>query len=73
MTGYAELVTATNFSFLRGGAHAEELVVRAAELGLHAIGIADVNTLAGVVRAPTSTLTPCSLAAICARDRKSVV
>ncbi|MEL6112843.1 MAG: error-prone DNA polymerase [Pseudomonadota bacterium] len=51
MTAYAELVTATNFSFLRGGSHAEEVMVRAAELGVYAVGIADVNTLAGVVRA----------------------
>ncbi len=41
----------TNFSFLRGGSHPEELVMRAAELGYRAIGVADRNTLAGVVRA----------------------
>ena len=51
MTAFAELVAATNFSFLRGAAHAHEMVGRAAELGLDAIGIADRNTLAGVVRA----------------------
>jgi error-prone DNA polymerase len=50
---YAELAVATNFSFLRGASHAEELVERAGELGLAAIGIADRNTLAGVVRAHT--------------------
>ena len=50
---YAELAVATNFSFLRGASHAEELVERASELGLAAIGIADRNTLAGVVRAHT--------------------
>jgi len=48
---YAELATTTNFSFLRGASHPEELVARAAELGLAGIGIADRNTLAGVVRA----------------------
>jgi error-prone DNA polymerase len=48
---YAELAVATNFSFLRGASRAEELVAAAAELGLSAIGIADRNTLAGVVRA----------------------
>ncbi|MCW3476561.1 error-prone DNA polymerase [Limobrevibacterium gyesilva] len=48
---YAELQTATAFSFLRGASHAEELVAMAAALGLAAIGIADRNTLAGVVRA----------------------
>jgi error-prone DNA polymerase len=51
MTGYAELAVTTNFSFLRGASHGHELVARAAELGLAAIGIADRNTLAGVVRA----------------------
>ena len=48
---YAELQAASNFSFLRGASHPEELVERAAELGLAAIGIADRNTLAGAVRA----------------------
>ena len=48
---YAELQATTNFSFLRGGSHPEELVMRAAELGYRAIGVADRNTLAGVVRA----------------------
>ena len=51
MSGFAELVAATNFSFLRGASHAEEIVQQAAALGLAAIGIADRNTLAGVVRA----------------------
>ena len=48
---YAELQVTTNFSFLRGASHPDELVRRAAELGLAAVGIADRNTLAGVVRA----------------------
>jgi error-prone DNA polymerase len=51
MTGYAELAVTTNFSFLRGASHPEELVAQAKGLGLHAIGVADRNTLAGVVRA----------------------
>src|SRR5262245_35175503 len=51
MTPFAELVGATNFSFLRGASHAQEMVEQAAALGLAAIGIADRNTLAGVVRA----------------------
>ncbi|WP_300396753.1 error-prone DNA polymerase [Henriciella sp.] len=51
MSAYAELAVTTNFSFLRGASHAEELVLQAARLGLSAIGIADRNTLAGVVRA----------------------
>ncbi len=51
MIPYAELAVTTNFSFLRGASHAEELVQRAAELGLAGIGIADRNSFAGVVRA----------------------
>jgi error-prone DNA polymerase len=49
--GYAELCVTTNFTFLTGASHPEELVVRAAELGLAAIAITDRNSLAGVVRA----------------------
>ena len=51
MTGYAELCTTSNFTFLKGASHPEELVVRAADLGLAAIAITDQNSLAGVVRA----------------------
>lgn len=50
-TPYAELCIATNFSFLRGASHADELVAMARHQGLRAIGIADRNTLAGIVRA----------------------
>ena len=48
---YAELQATTNFTFLRGGSHPEEMVERAAELGYKAIAITDRNTLAGIVRA----------------------
>ncbi|MEZ5849608.1 MAG: error-prone DNA polymerase [Hyphomicrobiaceae bacterium] len=48
---YAELQAVTNFSFLRGGSHPHELVAQAKALGLAALGVADHNTLAGVVRA----------------------
>ena len=48
---YAELAVTTNFSFLRGASHPQELVAAADELGLAAIGIADRNSFAGVVRA----------------------
>ena len=48
---YAELAAATNFSFLRGAAHPAEMVDTAITLGLSDIGIADRNTVAGVVRA----------------------
>lgn len=51
MIAYAELAVTTNYSFLFGASHPQELVQRAAELGHAAIGIADRNTLAGVVRA----------------------
>lgn len=48
---YTELQVTTNFSFLRGGSHPEELVEQAAALGYETIAITDRNTLAGVVRA----------------------
>jgi len=48
---YAEIGITTNFSFLRGGSHPQEYVRQASELRLAAIGMADHNTLAGVVRA----------------------
>ena len=51
LPGYAELQVTTNFSFLRGASHAEELVAHAKALGLSAIAVADRNTLAGIVRA----------------------
>jgi error-prone DNA polymerase len=48
---YAELAVTTNFSFLRGASHPGEFVTRAEDLAYAAIGIADRNSLAGVVRA----------------------
>ena len=48
---YAELVAASNFSFLRGASRPEELAVAAGALGYEALAICDRNTLAGVVRA----------------------
>lgn len=51
---YTELQVTTNFSFLRGGSHPEELVGQAAALGYTEIAITDHNTLAGVVRAHTA-------------------
>ncbi|CCE04801.1 Error-prone DNA polymerase [Bradyrhizobium sp. STM 3843] len=48
---YAEIGITTNFSFLRGGSHPQDYVQQAAIYGLKAIGIADHNTLAGIVRA----------------------
>ncbi|MGH7041796.1 MAG: PHP domain-containing protein, partial [Acetobacteraceae bacterium] len=49
--GYAELHVTTNHSFLRGASHVEELLAQAKALGYAAIGIADRNTLGGLVRA----------------------
>ena len=51
MTVYAELVAASNFTFLSGASHGDEMVAQAKALGLAAIGIADRNSFAGVVRA----------------------
>ncbi|SDD83024.1 error-prone DNA polymerase [Niabella drilacis] len=48
---YTELQVTTNFTFLRGGSHPEELVKQAIELQYTALAITDRNTLAGVVRA----------------------
>jgi error-prone DNA polymerase len=51
MTTYAEPVAATNFSFLRGASPGPNLVMTALLLGQAGLGIADRNTVAGVVRA----------------------
>ncbi|MCW2309072.1 error-prone DNA polymerase [Rhodobium gokarnense] len=51
MTAYAELAATSNFSFLRGASHPAELVIEALRLGHTGIGIADRNSVAGVVRA----------------------
>ncbi len=50
-TGYVEFATASNFSFLRGASHSEELIGAAVDLGLGGLGLADRNSVAGVVRA----------------------
>ena len=51
MRAYAELAAATNFSFLRGASPAEHLVLTSLVLGQNGLGIADRNSVAGVVRA----------------------
>ncbi|AWK85458.1 error-prone DNA polymerase [Azospirillum thermophilum] len=48
--GYVELQVTTNLSFLHGASHPDEMALTAAALGHRAIGIADRNTLGGVVR-----------------------
>jgi DNA polymerase III alpha subunit len=47
---YVELFAISNFTFLRGASHAEELVTRARKVGLGGLAIADTNTFAGIVR-----------------------
>ncbi|WP_288758562.1 error-prone DNA polymerase [uncultured Brevundimonas sp.] len=51
MTAYAELAARSNFSFLEGASHPKELVLTAILRGHTGLGLADRNTLAGVVRA----------------------
>ena len=51
MTAYAELHALSNFTFLRGASHPEELVKAAAKLGYDALAITDECTVSGVVRA----------------------
>src|ERR1022692_3756602 len=48
---YTELQVTTNFSFLRGASHPEEMAGQAAALGYTEIAIADLNSFAGIVRA----------------------
>ena len=48
---YAELGALTNFSFLEGASHPGEIIHQAKALGIAAVGVADRNTLAGMVRA----------------------
>jgi error-prone DNA polymerase len=56
LTQYAELHCLSNFSFLRGASHPEELVARAAHQGYRALALTDECSLAGVVRAHTEAL-----------------
>src|SRR4051812_128910 len=51
LPGYAELHCLSNFSFLRGASHPEELVEQAAALGYSALALTDECSFAGVVRA----------------------
>lgn len=51
---YVELQVTTNFSFLRGGSHPDELIEQAVQLGYTEIAITDRNTLAGIVQAHTA-------------------
>ncbi|MEP7157574.1 MAG: PHP domain-containing protein, partial [Betaproteobacteria bacterium] len=53
---YTALHCLTNFSFLRGASHAEQLVASAAALGYHAIAITDECSVSGMVRAHMASL-----------------
>lgn len=53
LPGYAELQCVSNYSFLHGASHPEELVARAAQLGYAALALTDECSVAGVVRAHT--------------------
>ncbi|MEY4697913.1 MAG: hypothetical protein RIT14_2341 [Pseudomonadota bacterium] len=48
---FVELSATSNFTFLTGASHPEELISRAAEMGLPGLAIADENSVAGIVRA----------------------
>jgi error-prone DNA polymerase len=50
---FCELSITSNFTFLHGASHPEDYVMRAAEMGMGAVAIADVNSVAGIVRAHT--------------------
>jgi error-prone DNA polymerase len=51
MSGFVELGCMSNFSFQQGASHADEFLDRAAELGMTALGICDIDTVSGLVRA----------------------
>jgi len=57
MNAYAELQVASNFTFLMGASHPEELVAEAKRLGHAALAITDRNSVSGVVRAHTAAKT----------------
>ena len=50
---FTELSALSNFTFLTGASHPEEYMLRAAELGMDGLAVADVNSVAGIVRAHT--------------------
>src|SRR5256714_2159429 len=51
MTRYVEFAVTSNFSFLHGASHPEELIAAAARLEFLGMGLCDRNSVAGVVRA----------------------
>jgi DNA-directed DNA polymerase III PolC len=69
---FADLSVTTNFTFLTGASHPEEMMARAAELGLEAVAVADRNTLAGVVRAHVAAREIARAAEAVLRERTGV-
>jgi DNA-directed DNA polymerase III PolC len=72
MTPFADLSVTTNFTFLEGASHPEEMTARAAELGLSALAVADRNTVAGVVRAHVAAREIARAAEAAIREKKGV-
>jgi error-prone DNA polymerase len=56
---YTELQVTTNFSFLRGASHPEEMVEQAAAFGYTSIAVTDRNSLAGIVRSHAAAKKSC--------------
>ncbi|UXN03519.1 error-prone DNA polymerase [Bartonella sp. HY406] len=54
MVAIFEMVTRSNYSFLQGASHPHELIEEAAKLGYSGIGLADINSLAGIIRGLTA-------------------
>ena len=55
---YVELLGRSNFSFLQGASHPEEMVLHAQALGYRGMALCDLNGLYGVVRAFQATSSP---------------
>src|SRR4051794_15229722 len=65
---YTELQVTSNFSFLRGASHPEELIEQAETFGYREIAITDRNTLAGIVRAHAAAKTGIKIIIGCRLD-----
>jgi DNA-directed DNA polymerase III PolC len=69
---FADLSVTSNFTFLTGASHPEELMAQAAELGLSALAVTDRNSLAGVVRAHAAAREIARAAAAPLREKTGV-
>jgi error-prone DNA polymerase len=65
---FVELSALSNFTFLHGASHPEEVMARAAEMGMTGVAVADVNSVAGIVRAHAHARELARLAAEEGRD-----